>query len=139
MNLSPAILAATVEGLQIENSRLRDALQALVKRTQNPRPQFDSKQGQADIAQAQVALEMADFCTGPPAVFDSLIAQNEQLVAALAAAALERGALRDALKRTLPWLGKLIADGTHLKCVAPNDALGALRQSEAAMSGKYQP
>jgi hypothetical protein len=39
-----------------------------------------------------------------------------------------------ALKRAIPWMGKLIADGTHLNSVAPNDAVGALEQLEAALA-----
>ena len=38
-----------------------------------------------------------------------------------------------ALQRALPWLGKLIADGGHLNSVAPNDAVGAMQQAEAAI------
>ena len=34
------------------------------------------------------------------------------------------------LRRCVPWLGRLIADGGHLNSVAPNDAIGALRQAE---------
>jgi hypothetical protein len=41
--------------------------------------------------------------------------------------------LRDALKRAVPWLGRLIADKGHLECVCPNDAVGALQQAEAAL------
>jgi hypothetical protein len=39
-----------------------------------------------------------------------------------------------ALKRAVPWLGRLIADGGHLNSVAPNDAIGALAQAEAAIA-----
>jgi hypothetical protein len=39
-----------------------------------------------------------------------------------------------ALRRAVPWLGKLIADGAHLNSVAPNDAIGALEQAEAAIA-----
>jgi hypothetical protein len=40
----------------------------------------------------------------------------------------------DALKRCVPWMGKLIADNAHLNSVAPNDAVGALAQAEAAIA-----
>ena len=39
-----------------------------------------------------------------------------------------------ALRRVAPWIGKLIADGGHLQCVAPQDAVGALDQAEAAIA-----
>lgn len=39
-----------------------------------------------------------------------------------------------ALRRCIPWLGKLIANGGHLDSVAPNDAIGALQQAEAAIA-----
>lgn len=39
-----------------------------------------------------------------------------------------------ALQRAVPWLGKLIADGGHMNSVAPNDAVGALQQAEAAIA-----
>lgn len=42
--------------------------------------------------------------------------------------------LAAACKRAIPWLGKLIADGAHLNSVAPNDAIGALEQLEAAIA-----
>lgn len=38
-----------------------------------------------------------------------------------------------ALNRALPWLGRLIADGGHLNSVAPNDAIGAMNQAQAAI------
>lgn len=38
-----------------------------------------------------------------------------------------------ACERALPWLGKLIADGAHLNSVAPNDAVGAMDQMQAAI------
>ena len=41
-----------------------------------------------------------------------------------------------ALKRATPWLGKLVADGGHLKCVLPNDAVTALKQAEDALREK---
>ncbi len=39
-----------------------------------------------------------------------------------------------ALRRVTPWLGKLIANEGHLDSVAPNDAIGALEQAEAALA-----
>lgn len=42
-------------------------------------------------------------------------------------------AMESALKRAVPWLGKLIADRGHLAAVCPNDAVGALQQAEAAL------
>ncbi|NQV85455.1 MAG: hypothetical protein HQ492_00045 [Woeseiaceae bacterium] len=47
--------------------------------------------------------------------------------------------LRAALKRIVPWLGRMICDGGHLPCVAPNDAVGALHQAEAALAGMDLP
>lgn len=38
-----------------------------------------------------------------------------------------------ALARCVPWMGKLIADEAHLNAVAPQDAVGALAQAEAAL------
>ena len=35
-----------------------------------------------------------------------------------------------ALRRAAPWLGKMIADKWHLRCVAPNDCVATLRQAE---------
>jgi len=46
----------------------------------------------------------------------------------------ENRTLRAAVSRAIPWLGKLIADGGHLNSVAPNDAIGALQQMEAAIN-----
>lgn len=43
--------------------------------------------------------------------------------------------LEAALRRAVPWLGKLIADGAHMNAVAPNDAVGALQQAEAILQG----
>lgn len=43
---------------------------------------------------------------------------------------------RAALRRVIPWLGRLIADGGHLASCAPNDAVGALQQAEAAIYGR---
>lgn len=42
--------------------------------------------------------------------------------------------LLEALRRVVPWLGKMIADKAHLNAVAPNDAVGALQQAEAAIT-----
>lgn len=42
-------------------------------------------------------------------------------------------ALRAALKRAIPWLGRMIADGGHLNSILPNDCVGALDQAEAAI------
>lgn len=55
--------------------------------------------------------------------------ENRELAAAIAASP----ELLSACKRALPWLGKLIADGGHLESVAPNDAIGAMEQLEAAI------
>jgi hypothetical protein len=46
----------------------------------------------------------------------------------------QRDILHLALKRSVPWLGKLIADGGHLESVAFCDAVGALQQAEAAIA-----
>lgn len=54
--------------------------------------------------------------------------------AALVETKAEIGRLRAALARAVPWLGKMIADGGHLESVAPNDAIGALAQAEAALA-----
>ena len=45
----------------------------------------------------------------------------------------ENARLKAALGRAVPWLGKLIADGGHLNAVAPNDAIGAMDQAQAAL------
>lgn len=42
-------------------------------------------------------------------------------------------ALVAAVKRMLPWMGRLIAEGAHLNSVAPNDAVGAMHQAEAVL------
>lgn len=34
------------------------------------------------------------------------------------------------LRRAVPWLGTMIADGGHLGCVGPNDCVATLRQAE---------
>jgi len=39
-----------------------------------------------------------------------------------------------ALQRCVPWIGHMIAHGGHLQSVAPNDAIGALQQAEAAIA-----
>jgi len=39
-----------------------------------------------------------------------------------------------ALRRVVPWMGKLIAEGVHDNSVCPNDAIGALAQAEAAIA-----
>lgn len=44
-----------------------------------------------------------------------------------------------ACERMLPWIGKLIADGGHLNSVAPNDAIGAMQQAEAALAKTKVP
>jgi hypothetical protein len=54
-------------------------------------------------------------------------AANARLIAAAPA-------MLEALRRSVPWLGKLIADGGHLNSVAPNDAVGAMHQAEAAIA-----
>ncbi len=36
----------------------------------------------------------------------------------------------DALRRVVPWLGRMIANGGHLGSVGPNDCVEALRQAE---------
>lgn len=51
----------------------------------------------------------------------------------------EPNPLLAALKRATPWIGKLIADGGHLHSVAPNDAIGALQQMEAAIKQAETP
>jgi hypothetical protein len=43
-----------------------------------------------------------------------------------------------ACKRALPWIGRLIADNAHLNSVAPNDAIGAMQQLEAAIAKATQ-
>jgi len=55
---------------------------------------------------------------------------SEEANARLLAASPE---LLAACKRALPWLGKLIADGAHMNSVAPNDAVGAMEQMQAAI------
>lgn len=42
-------------------------------------------------------------------------------------------ALESALRRALPWLGRLIADKGHLNAVCPNDAIGAMLQAHVAL------
>ena len=42
--------------------------------------------------------------------------------------------LLKALKRCVPWIGKMIADGAHQNSVAPLDCENALRQAEAAIA-----
>ena len=41
--------------------------------------------------------------------------------------------MRDALARAAPWLGRLVADGGHLGCAAPNDAVATLRLIESLL------
>ena len=52
--------------------------------------------------------------------------QHAQLIAAAPE-------LLKACKRMLPWIVKMIADGGHLAAVAPNDAIGAMQQAQAAI------
>lgn len=40
-----------------------------------------------------------------------------------------------ACRRALPWIGKIIADGTHLKCCAPNDCEALKKQLEDLIDG----
>lgn len=42
--------------------------------------------------------------------------------------------LLDALRRATPWLGKMIADGGHLKSVLPNDCLIVLQLANSAIA-----
>ena len=42
--------------------------------------------------------------------------------------------LLEACKRMLPWIGKMIADGTHLKCVKPTDAENTLILAQQAIA-----
>ncbi len=58
------------------------------------------------------------------------VERPELAIANLFAAAPE---LLAALNRALPWIGRLIADGGHLNSVAPNDAIGAMNQAQAAI------
>lgn len=39
-----------------------------------------------------------------------------------------------ALKRAEPWLGRLIAENTHIDCVMPNDAIRTLEMISAAIA-----
>lgn len=57
------------------------------------------------------------------------VTRQQQRDGAIASA----GVLLAALQRAAPWLGRMIADGGHLACVAPNDCVGALQQAEAAV------
>lgn len=68
--------------------------------------------------------------------------ESEEYAAYLCAAAnayQHHEACLAALRRAIPWLGKLIADGGHLNSVAPNDAIGALQQAEAALALALKP
>src|SRR5687768_14796012 len=47
--------------------------------------------------------------------------------------------LLEAIKRVVPWLGKMIVDGHHLEAVAPNDAIRSLQMAEAAISKATTP
>ena len=38
-----------------------------------------------------------------------------------------------ALKRALPWIGKMIANNSHMDSVAPNDCVGAMYMMIAAI------
>jgi hypothetical protein len=38
-----------------------------------------------------------------------------------------------ALKRALPWIGKMIANNSHIDSVAPNDCVGAMHMMIAAI------
>ena len=75
----------------------------------------------------------------------ALVAQDDMANAALIAAAPETAAELDrlravnvellaALKRNVQWVGKLIADGGHINAAAPNAAVYALAQGEAAIA-----
>jgi hypothetical protein len=67
-------------------------------------------------------------CDGDSGVGDSKEAEaNARLIAAAPD-------LLAALRRAVPWLGKLIADNGHADSAAPNDAIGALRQAEDAIA-----
>ena len=48
-------------------------------------------------------------------------------------------ALLAALRRAVPWLGKMIADGGHLAAVLPADCVAALDQAEAAITDATTP
>lgn len=41
--------------------------------------------------------------------------------------------LLEACEATLPWIGKMIADGAHMNSVAPNACVGAMQRLEAAI------
>lgn len=41
--------------------------------------------------------------------------------------------LLEALRRCVPWLGRMIADGGHEKCVMPNDAIRSLQMAEQVL------
>ena len=61
-------------------------------------------------------------------IFDGF--NGEESNARLAAASPE---MLHALKRALPWIGKMIADNAHMNSVAPNDCVGAMQEMEAAI------
>lgn len=67
---------------------------------------------------------------GPNGDCDGALAEQEANARLIAAAP----CMLEALQRVIPWMGRLIADGGHLNCVAPNDAVGALAQAEAAIA-----
>jgi hypothetical protein len=43
-------------------------------------------------------------------------------------------AVAEAAKRCPQWLGKMIADKSHMDCVAPNDCVGTLQRLEHALA-----
>ena len=47
--------------------------------------------------------------------------------------------LRTALKLCIPWLSRLIADGGHERCAAPQAAVNALAEARAAIAAAKAP
>lgn len=87
----------------------------------------------------EIAVAMYAMGHGPRTMAAALVVvraemegESATITAEVAAALLALGVRPlAALKRAAPWLGKMIADGGHLRAVAPLDAENTLAQIEA--------
>lgn len=86
-----------------------------------------------DASQAVVDTWSSGDLPGAVTVLDAMAGEAR---AALVAARV-KGDLVDrclgSIRRMLPWLGKMIADGGHLQAVLPHDAEQAMRQAQALL------
>ncbi len=64
--------------------------------------------------------------TYTPEQADELLALRDGYIEQLR---IDRADLLDAINRLMPWIGKMIADGSHLSAVCPRDCTAAFQQA----------